>query len=167
MNINDRRKVEEHLGPMLGNLHIHTAQLPQLVPITERTKRRARWTKRVERTKRTVAATEKHLSNTHHFAQKVITNPSHKHALWLIEATLASHHAMWEMHLFRHSFLLWESSSLSCLTSWVHVLLLRAMCRARWWGWGVSVFLSTLWELKTKGLEQGKKEGRYLTSGKY
>lgn len=76
MNINDRRKVEEHLGPMLGNLHIHTAQLPQLVPITERTKRRARWTKRVERTKRTVAATEKHLSNTHHLAQKVITNPS-------------------------------------------------------------------------------------------
>lgn len=34
MNINDRPKVEEHLGPMFGNLHIHTAQHPQLFHIT-------------------------------------------------------------------------------------------------------------------------------------
>lgn len=117
MYINDRRRVEGTPGPHASNPP--RSQCSPAGSYRRREKRRARWRETVD------AATLLIIT-----LLKIITISLNqcKGASCAKLLTTLGYHATWE-HLLRHSFLLWESSSLSCLTSRGHVLSLRPVCR--------------------------------------
>jgi len=115
----------EHLEPMPPTPNIHTAPHTQLSPLVliagsekqskmegKQWRRQSVWSQQLEETFLLLITCEQSNQN-----QSLSQTVGTENAPWRKRPIATAHQAMWETHWPEHSFLLWETCSLSCLTS--------------------------------------------------